>query len=337
MAFWAKYFNLNAFETRNRRFVGTATTDGVAISMLLDRPSSPSGPRVATEGGAPRLESLADGTVVVAVDPGFTDVVTLARRTVATRADGTRALEGGDGTASYSSARYYEVARIDASRRVIDRWNEETAEAVRRLVSPRTLDPERSEAAARSFLAELPGLLAHRTARAYRNLRFTRHVHRQKAIDDVCSFVASPSEGRRVVVAMGDWTGGHQSPVSRKRAGPLADVRRRLANTPGVTLLSVDEFRTSVTCSKCFGRLVNMRARSRVRVRGRALEWRETYGKVHKVLHCMNSDGALGCRGAWTWNRDANAARNILMLAERAMRGLPRPDPFTRSTRCPGP
>lgn len=44
--------------------------------------------------------------------------------------------------------------------------------------------------------------------------------------------------------------------------------------------------------------------------------------RVHRVLHCSQ------CHT--TWNRDANASRNILFLAQMELGGLVRPDPFVR-------
>ena len=67
-------------------------------------------------------------------------------------------------------------------------------------------------------------------------------------------------DGRFSVVMFGDWNGGHGSPGSRKACGPLQEIKYRLRSSPHVDLRSVDEFRSSVTCSKCCTRLTNMRA-----------------------------------------------------------------------------
>ena len=60
-------------------------------------------------------------------------------------------------------------------------------------------------------------------------------------------------------------------------------------------------------------------------------------GKVHKVLHCHNSV----CGATWTAvlqycsNRDANAAKNLLLLLDAWMDGRERPLPFRRDTVSP--
>ena len=49
--------------------------------------------------------------------------------------------------------------------------------------------------------------------------------------------------------------------------------------------------------------------------------------RIHKILHCRNSKGASRLHGG-TWNRDVNAARNILMLLQLEVRGAARPVEF---------
>jgi len=56
------------------------------------------------------------------------------------------------------------------------------------------------------------------------------------------------------------------------------------------------------------------------------------FGKVHKVLHCRNSALCpLKDRKETTWNRDVNAAKNILMLGLFEVLGYARPDAFRRA------
>jgi hypothetical protein len=79
-----------------------------------------------------------------------------------------------------------------------------------------------------------------------------------------------------------------------------------------VILMDVDEFRTSCTCSCYWSKLRNMVAdTTRVDREGMKQTRR---GRVHKVLHCTRSACSAERCAKSTWNRDVNAAHNILLL-----------------------
>ena len=323
-ALWSKYFNLNAVETRNRRFGNRIITDGYSVSVQMDRLTS-----VACDVSCGCMDKeacrrkLAQGvgvTRAVGVDPGFTDAVTVA--------------EKGEKPRSFSSALYYEKAKFNRSARSTSRWNAETEQEVSEIPTHETASVEAMTLFVQGYIPLLPQLLGHRFKRGYRAMRFMRYVNRTKTIDAICEFIAP--KGKFTVVMFGDWAGGHGSPISRKASGPLQDIKFRLREAPHVDLRSVHEHLTSVTCSKCWGRLTNQRAMTtRWNRRTRVME--TTRSRIHKVLHCSNSVKAVGSHGALarcgtTWNRDVNASRNILRLGIMDVLDVPRPDAFCRKT-----
>lgn len=333
---WAKYFNLKAVETCHRKFGGHIVTDGIGMSFLMERPSSPC---TCCKDQLPELAGLEAGTLVATVDPGFSDVVTVATGRVVEKEGKKDVLFDGKGAVkSYSSARYYQVAKVTSSRCWIDRWNKETQTKTDRIPAPCTTDYGAMRSYTRAYLVALPSVLQHRASRGYRNLRFRRFVHRQKAIDEVCCMIAPA--GQSVVVGFGNWAGGYNSPVSRKASGPIQAIKRRLKDMPHVLAVTeIDEFRTSQICSCCHGRLTNMRGETVKKVwdvqHHKVQLVRRHNGRIHKVLHCRNSEGNTGCRGAGTWNRDVNASINMLEITRRQLLGLDRPAAFCRQTAKP--
>jgi hypothetical protein len=224
------------------------------------------------------------GARVVGVDPGFTDVVTISEKDRPPK--------------RFSSAEYYERALFFRSVRKTRRWNEDTLEDVSSLPSSKTSDIEKLESHCRRYIEALPRITSHRATKGYRAMRFTRYIYRAKAIDAICDRIA-PRDGRFSVVMFGDWNGGHGSPVSRKTCGPLQEIKFRLRASPHVDLRSVDEFRSSVTCSTCWARLENMRASTtKWSGKNRRMET-QLRSRVHKVLHCSNSVKAGGVPMLW--------------------------------------
>lgn len=317
---WRKFMNLNAFETRSRRFARSVTTDGCAIGFLVNKPSSIVAHPTFACGCDNGLQNLSPVKVertarVVGIDPGFTDVVTVAAR------------DGAD-PQTYSSKRYYETAKINLSRRRTTKWNKGTTAVTDGFPALRS-----STIAdyAKYFLANVRTLLEHRNSKGYRNMRFLRYVHRQKAVDEICDMIAP--KGVETMVGFGNWNAAGGSPISRRTCGPIEAIKLELSKRPNVkAFVSVHEFRTSVTCHCCRGRVTNMTAETtRVRVVDGQEERTRYRGKVHKVLHCKTSDSNPSGCGA-SWNRDTNGSLNILEITMCYLIGMARPRAFCRSS-----
>lgn len=329
-AAWRKHFNVNKVETRTRAFGGRISTDGYAVSVHMASTQANVLSTVNGEWDRERIERERRGKPVQysGVDPGFTDVVTVAH---------SRKLQGLQPGAdksvpatvtSYSSSRYAEAAKLKASARRTAVWNAETAVEVASL----ELETDRStvqglSAFTRSYLAVYRTVLTHRATRGYRAMRFMRYVFKQRTVSAICDLIAPRNAYN--VVGYGDWNGGSGSPIKRRWAGPQQDIRRELRRRSNVLFWNVWEHKTSVTCHRTWRRLSNMRAVTTSWKRSsRSMETSAKRVSVHKVLHCRSSDGAAGRSGGYTWNRDANASRNMLMLMMLAVLGVDRPKEF---------
>jgi len=329
-AAWRKHFNVNAIETRTRTFGGRISTDGVTASVHLSREQANVLSKTNEDWDKGRIERE-KGSLPVrykGVDPGYSDVVT-----VASSADLLGLRDGADksvpsSVTSYSASRYAEMSKQKKSSRLTAAWNLETVDEVSRL----NFETDRSTTEGlatfiASYLSVYRVLLAHRAKRGYRTVRFMRYVFKQKAVSEICNLIA-PRDAYNVV-GYGDWRGAGNTPIKRRWSGPQEDIRRELRRRPNVLFWNMWEYRTSVTCHKTWRRLTNMRAQTTKFDRvSRSMIKTTDRKSVHKVLHCRTSAGTKGCQGGGTWNRDVNASRNMLMLMMLVVLGIERPEEF---------
>jgi hypothetical protein len=310
---WAEHFNLNAIETRNRRFAGMISTDGCAVSIILSQTSSNHvGLGDLTVGEIRHIYSHPN-SLTVGVDPGITDVVSFMTS------------EGEH--KKYSATRYYEDAMFNLSARRVKAWNNETQHLTELIPASKTASYETYKLFIIAFLASFKTLLQHRASKGYRNMRFMRFTFKKKTISKICDMIAP--RDRCVVVGFGNWKGPNGTPISRKCVGPLQEIRRELKSRSNVGMLEIDEYCTSKRCCHCHGDVKNMRAG--VKVDGKI----QNIKKVHKVLHChKNSTSAsnipMNDRCGKTFDRDFNAAKNILLLTRNILEKQPRPERFQR-------
>lgn len=327
--YWAKHFNLKAVETSTSKFANRIVTDGVSVSILLDKPSALC-PRPECVTNDVLMEWLAAGATASGVDPGVTDVVnTRSAKSAAGPVDKQGNIPtSNEKSTSYTSAQYYQDAKFNLSSRRTARWNAQTEDITKKIPCGDTACMDRMVEHAKAYIQHLPMLLAHRSHRGYRNMRFMRYIYKQKAIDAICDLIA-PKDSK-TIVGFGNWSGVGSTPISRRTCGPLQAVKRRLMERHGTSLLflSIDEFRTSKLCCCCHKELNNMY--------GKSFNWKTKKTsvdsrKIHKVLHCKNSmcrqDNGVSGR---TWNRDDNASRNILKILLLDIHGMSRPLEFQR-------
>lgn len=165
------------------------------------------------------------------------------------------------------------------------------------------------------LLDNLRFLLQFERENAFRKWRFFRYRMKEKALDTLAKRVV-PIASPDVLVGYGDWScrpniRGH-APV------PVKGFRNALKKR--ARLVSIDEFRTSKLCSSCRQPL-DLAAYPHQDENGR-FDMKET----RNVLHCATSD----CNATF-WDRDVNAAINMLRLLQNEVAGHPRPPQFTRT------
>ncbi|KAG3092847.1 hypothetical protein PI125_g17008 [Phytophthora idaei] len=152
------------------------------------------------------------------------------------------------------------------------------------------------------------------------------------AVDEIARRII-PTVSRLTWVAYGDWS--RRDGIKGHAPSPVKGLKEALRKR--ATVVSMDEFRTSKLCSQCHQTLPAVRysvdtklpkrkkCKGVVLVRNRAeVEFEDK--KCHAVLRC----GQENCEARY-WDRDVNAAINMVDLLKSEVLGRGRMEPFRRS------
>ena len=294
---WRSLFNIEQFETANRKFAGEILTDGKGVSIVLKKPKLD---------GKARDVQLCDFDEVWGLDPGRTDTF------VASNEDGDKQ--------SCSTNEYYEDAMYKKSTRKIAGWDDHdrdpvVKEAIHNMPSKKTADAAKLEAYTRFVLKRLDMLLRFHMRKGFRQLKFKRYRFAQKKLQKMCRKLTARC-GKRTLVGFGDWS-NKDSIIKKSPKGPVKRFENQLKRYCRV--VPVDEFRSSKLHCSCEHVLENQVSMKKVKDKG----WKRL--RIHSVLHCKHS----GCSGM-TVNRDVNASLNMLRLLKQHLTDGTRPTAFSR-------
>ena len=333
---WALNFRIPprfvGYEDLGKYFWFQVKTDGVGASFLVSRwlwrPKNVETKsktdwvleaRVKQQEALSAVRAAIDATgrppVYIGADPGRKDLVTVVR-------------DMGDGekpkAVHFSSGRYYHESKFKYRLRKQQRWLKASGLAEWWGATPSlklgnaesTLDNVAYLFASNDSMTTMFSL---RGSRKCRKLRWKAYIHQKKTL---AKFAAEILDGlptdRVTVVAFGDASFNHASPghAPTPHTRHLRDLLRRNKERlrwPQYRVHVVDiwEFNTSKVCSKCHAT--------------RRLRELKGVTQDHFVRRCDEPS----CRSIW--NRDVNAALNMVYLAKLICRGKDRPPLFSVS------
>ena len=299
---WHHFFNIEDFETVNRKFGGEILLDGKAVSIVLKKPKT-----VAPKASKQVKLSLEDYDEMWGLDPGRREVFVASNEQQEVK--------------RLSTKQFYHEAKYKASNRKIESWhklNDEIAESITKVPSKKTSDVASLQAYMQFLFPKLDLLLRFHMQKGYRDLKFRRYVLKQKKLNEICDSLTEKC-GKRTLIGFGDWSNKDSAGVIKKSpAGPVKQLERELSKRCKV--VSVDEFRSSKLHEKCH---CELQKTYRQKADKNGVLRRV---KVHSVLFCSNRS----CNGMRV-NRDVNASRNMLALLKQQLRDGSRPEAFRRS------
>ena len=312
-AFWRRIFNIDKFETANRKFAGEILTDGHSVSIVMRKPRAP-------DTCEHRPSNLDEHPDILGLDPGRTDLFT------------TCDLQGEH--RHYSTKRFREEATYNASQRTMAGWIDRCELAKRvcaELPSRKTSDLDGLKRHIQYVLPVMDRMLTWHMEKPFRKLKLRRYIASKKTLKAICDELTARA-GRKTLIGFGDWSNIDSAGIIKKSpAGPVKKLQAELRKRCRV--VSVDEFRTSKLHSACGCQLRNAYRHKHAKkdeANGITGGEFERVVKIHKVLCCANSS----CSGI-CMDRDENASLNILRLLILQTQGFDRPPPFCRGVDLP--
>ena len=277
---WTDLFRSNALRRFSRKdnveLASVCRTDGVQLHVIVDRWLK-SRPRDLTTRDAPPVD--VDTAKVTSVDPGHRCVVT-----------------AWDGSESFqlSKGEYYDRCGYLRAQRARRQWMDQRPD-----LRVEEADPERSlkrtslpllVRAVSLRLRALDEVHAFYGAKRWARLKFDVATHKQRTLDAIANKLC-PTDQHTVAFGAAKFAAG----MKGQKPGPVTLVRDHLIRKKPGRVVLVDEYNTSKMCSACGERLHHPRM---------ACGSQRRVCAVHGLCQCQT-----GCHR--TWDRDANAARNI--------------------------
>ena len=319
---WTKYFFTNKFTMLRRdwEFAHFITTDGVSVNVCLKHTNRKI-PNKHTRSSKTTIrheeKPVVQGPLpqrVVAIDPGKVNIVTGVVRG-----------EGHLEAFKMSTAEWRVLAGIYHRTSTTAKWvskNESVQMFNDSVPSAKVSGLEPFLRYAAYVLVHLGDCLAFYSARRFRRLRFKTYITGQKAQAELVRRVTGNGSVTHVFFGNADI---HNLRGSKPSLGKT--VRNWLAKH--ATIVDQDEFRTSQLCSSCSAKLSDTEFAPN--------DPKMTIGRWnHRVRQCYNTVCSRILKVPDTqhrrviWDRDTNAAINILKLGLSQVAGEDPPPEFSR-------
>lgn len=321
--YWRRCFELDGVLRKHGqiKFEGPITTDGVGCSIAISKPASIAQKKKqkeesdaalitmqdddrATDGRIKVLsaEELAESDIV-GVDPG--------RKTLYT--SGLEQEDGRHRITSYSAGKWRQMSGGNDAMRKRANWaaavSEEYKDWLTQMPTTKVASVYGMQMHVAHLMQRFDECFASNGKPRVRRLRLTNYIRKQKSLSYMVNeFLEQPraigSQKKKLIVAFGD--------ASFKTSGPTRKMKQELRRTKGVTVVDMDEFHTSLITTCCAFCSEEAKAIER---EGPVGEKRDEDGNIlRKRLYSVTF--CNGC--SRIWNRDVNAAINMLRVFKYA-------------------
>lgn len=319
---WRSLFNINAFETRTRRFAYEVSTNGYAVSVKLLKPKPVSQAEDEDEEEEERnisieeeqvakLQNVENYTRRLGGDPGCNSLLTLYTN------------EGE--FIRMTTSEYRHISQMDKQRF----WNNNTrkrnpeySKVLKGLQTFKISNINTYKDRVKYVLRHCDMLFRFCAEKSFRKWKFKTYIYSQKALYELCKRV-SGGQPEKTLLGLGDWS-RTDGVIKGHPPGPVKKMRRFLKRF--IKVVDLDEYMSSKGCSECGHDCVNIKSRQWVKEKGKK-KFRKS--KIHEIVRCSSNECSI------TWHRDENGSKNLEQLLDSLIAGRGRPLHLRRKTQNP--
>ena len=304
------FSNFKFSNTIRKCFDFQIKTDGVGCSLVLkkellipkEKNKESSGDQWKKEKEEMEYQLLQDKEILIGIDPGRKDIATCVRKNLKTRKEDEFSLSNGQYYNDSKMKERLKKMRHHLREAGLNKW-------VLTLPSYKCSSlPELENAIKKTFVPQLEDLIIMKNQRKTKHLRWRCYIHKFKTLDVFCKkLLEGVQDKSKVAVLFGDASFNNSSRGYSASPRPLW-LKKRLQQNHGITCIDTWEFNTSQICSHCHS--------------PEKLHSCKTSHNSHYIRRCQS------CR--MIWNRDINAARNMVFLGELKKRKSERPVYFRK-------
>ena len=319
---WRSLFNINAVETKNRKFNYEISTDGYGVSINLYKPKP--------------IKELEDENGKIKCDCGCliykkninshkktnehkkniktdiipNEIIKNTERFIGIDPGVSYLYTGYDNENKYHicSTKDYRIKSMITKaskwrkRQIKDSYIEEIQKTIH------TLKVSSKE----KYLISLKQIQQHydtlvefyNKKKSFAKWKFTTFIYSKKALYKLCKDLCyTKDKDKNIIIGLGDWS-QQQGIIKRHPTAPVKKFKDELRKIKNCYVIDINEYRTSKECSLCHNDVKNLNQYT-IKINKETNIPEIILSKCHQVVRCTNNECSM------CWQRDTNASRNI--------------------------
>ncbi len=288
--YWLNLFNIEKYETENKKFHYTIFTDGKCGVITMDKLK-------AKEVKTKDIKNI-DYKQYVGIDPGVRALFTSCNEN--------------NEILQCSTKEYRHKSKMIYACKKRETWYKEWQYYAlwKSIPSFKVSNTKNMLSYFEYVLPNIDIFFQFHCDKNFRGLNFTSYCRGKATLEKICRNI---TKNKKTLIGFGDYSQQHGL-VKNHPTTPILKLKKELKRFCDV--VEIDEWGTSKTCHKCFERISLYRNKKLCKGKSRMSQY-------HSVIRCSSNECKLCCM-----DRDINASKNILLLLQCEKQGKRRPKCF---------